>query len=406
MTHRALLAGIGKMGRNHAKTVMSDDLPTIELAAVCDCDIDNLIAFRQENPNIPVFLTPKDGNPSDDDLGKAVDNNIDVYYSIAELVSATGSNTLINATHNESHLPILRDALSAKDVSEKPLISIVFQEKPFTDLGEDTDDIEELIQENNIIFNLNGTLTFSPIWNDFNTLIEASEKEGFEVTAVYCAYGKDRTKDTRPAPGGWAGMDGIHAFDISTGAGLTHLTIDEDTVKNQSGFLADGAGEVPYQTKLTAQMTNKQGNSVDLKLEGSFAWASMHRHVQYELKNQHGDKMLVQLDFDQIEDGLAVDVMHSIVKNKKGKIIVPVSKEISAADKLQGYYQSALDKNDKRHIYDLKRAMAVQKILDVIASKTSKMYMPALRASKQPKNKNDIALLMNKPKTKQLKPAL
>lgn len=406
MKNRALLAGVGKMGRFHAKTVMSDDLPMIDLVAVCDANVNNLIAFRQENPEIPVFLTPKDCNPSDDDLCKALDNGIEVYYSIADLVNDMGSNTLINATQNGSHLPVLRAALSAKDSAGKSLIATVFQEKPFADIGEDMDDIKHLIQENNVVFNLNGILTFSPLWGAFNNLIAAAEKEGFEVTHVYCAYGKDRTQDTRQAPGGWNGMCGIHALDISTGAGLRNLIIDVKDISNQRGVLAEVAGDVPYQTNLTAQMTNRQGNPVSLRLEGSFAWSPDVRrsHVQYQLTNKNGDEMLIQLDFEQTENGKHADFLHHVVKDNKGKVIVPVMKKTSNADKLQGYYRSVLDKDDKRQLYDLERAMSVQRTLNVIGSVPSKITMPPHMAPDGPKYIDDIALLMRERDIKKPKP--
>lgn len=359
MQHTALLAGIGKMGRNHAKAVMSDKTSHIKLAGVCDCNIDNLIAFRQENPEIPVFLTPKECNPSDDDLSRALDNEIDIYYSIADLVHDIGANTLINATHNESHMVILRQALQAENQGQ-PMILTVFQEKPFGDIGEDISDVEALIKKRNITFNLNGILTFSPIWNNFNDLVVSAESEGFEVSRVYCAYGKDRTKDTRPAPGGWVGMDCIHALDISTQAGLSDLTIDEKDVKNKRGHLAEVAGNVNYETKFVATMKNKQGNDVSMRLEGSFAWEKDHRHVQYMLKNDAGETITLQVDFDVLENEKRIDVIHAVRRNTSGQAMGPMVRMISNADKLTGYYQSVLDKKDRRAIYGLDRAMNVQ----------------------------------------------
>lgn len=54
------IIGYGNMGTGHVKNIMAGKVPKMELAAVCDTDIDRRKACSNEYPGIPVFETAED----------------------------------------------------------------------------------------------------------------------------------------------------------------------------------------------------------------------------------------------------------------------------------------------------------------------------------------------------------
>jgi TPR repeat protein len=61
------IIGYGNMGTKHAANLMGGKVPNMELAAVCDTDIERRNAFSNVYPEIPVFETAEDVY----ELGKA-----------------------------------------------------------------------------------------------------------------------------------------------------------------------------------------------------------------------------------------------------------------------------------------------------------------------------------------------
>jgi predicted dehydrogenase len=383
---RAVLVGVGQMGKAHAKTVVSDDLANIELVSVCDCDVDRLLAFRNENPDIPVFLIPKNGARDDTQIKRAKENGIDFYPAIADIIKDLECDTLINVTHNNSHVPVLEDAFNARHQDGSLFIQTVFQEKPFAHNLAEAENIGQTISENNITFNLNGILTFSPIWNDFHQKTDALKAEGFQLKSVKCSYGKNRQQDTRPCQGGWVGMEAIHALDIST-TGLHDIEIKQDSILSLRGFLAPHASEensdgiVSYAQECEISAKTSDNAPVTIQMEGSYAWAEKNRRVQYVFADSKNNEKTIQLDFDVASSsgkGMADRMMISS-PNGAPEVIE------SNADKLHGYYQSTLDPLDKRPLYDLTRAIAVQKTLENMAKSQNVQDLHSDLAPKKPK---------------------
>ena len=54
------IIGYGNMGTAHVKNLMEGKVPKMELAAVCDTDIERRNALKEDYPEIPVFETAED----------------------------------------------------------------------------------------------------------------------------------------------------------------------------------------------------------------------------------------------------------------------------------------------------------------------------------------------------------
>lgn len=160
--HKVLQIGIGVMGTHHANAIK--DLSTkedISLCGVCDSNLDKLISFNQENPNIPVYLVyaPKYQTREEFEAQKeiALSLGVTVIETVAEAVQELDVNTLMNCTNNESHIPVLESALSVIE-EEQTKIRTVFQEKPFAHDLEEAEQFTKSIEGKDVSFSLNSIL--------------------------------------------------------------------------------------------------------------------------------------------------------------------------------------------------------------------------------------------------------
>ena len=389
MEYRTLIIGIGAMGRNHARKIMSGDLPNMHLEVVCDSDLGALMKFRSENPDVPVALIPHNGEKDQEAIEQARRNGIEVFNTAKDVIDHYDCNTLVNATHNPSHIPVLEDCFSARDEKGVCKIRTVFQEKPFAHTYEEAKQMEGFIKDNDITFNLNGILSFSPIWNDFVQSKNDLEKMGFKLSSVQCTYGKDRTNDNRPAPNGWVGLEAIHALDIST-FDMRDVAVKNGSVTALNGFLAqnanmdDDSGVVPFGHQSRFSAITACGNPVSIDIEGSFAWAEQNRRVRYSFEDNSGQKAVLEVEFDRRGEGTPQDVLTRAVYDKNGEVLVAPEEKISGADKLLGYYKAVVDPADQKPLYTIDRAMKVQGALEKMGQPDKTIQIDAMAAPKSP----------------------
>ncbi len=345
---RILLVGCGTFGMQHA-TILKNlhDEGKITFVGVCDTAAEARAAFKAKFPDIPVF--------------KSVTNG----------VTQTNPTAISNVTSTASHLPILQEAL---DADTDHTIKYIFQEKPFAEIdttkGEREDHtlaltrISERINERNILFSLDSILSYSPVWHMFDTLVKENK---LILRHAHCAYGKDRTKDTRPAPGGWLGMDGIHALEVLFhGQNANQITLKDGSVSAQKGHLADAAGEVTYAHKSVFQGNGTDKKPVYFQLEGSFAWKNQHRRAVYLFEKENGSHAVLQVEFDANENGTKADIL--TYKEFKDRALVDSTRHVfEKVNKLENFYRASIESDTPFKPYSLAQALAVQERLSQIS---------------------------------------
>lgn len=387
--YKILQVGIGIMGKNHANAIqkLSETAP-ISLAAVCDADIDKLAAFREDNPDVPVYLTHSPQYQTADAFNamtqKAALLDIPVVKDVAEIVAAQQVNTLMNCTNNDSHIPVLESALSVME-EDATKIRMVFQEKPFAHSLAEAERFTEKIKDQKVTFSLNSILEHSEIWDDLHQFM-ADYDGDLVLQKIVTSYGKDRTQDTRPATGGWVGLEGIHAVDIST-ALLNKLAVQTDQTTATYGFLAekaskDGNENFAIHTHIQGQQADQK---IDVEIEGSFAWQDQMRRTLYIFEDTKNNKQIVcQMTFDKQENGQRFDEMQAVSFDKATGAKQTLTVAQSNADKLQHYYKSSIAKNPIKPLYDIGRSMDVQRVLDQLAQPAKITHAPAQETNKKP----------------------
>lgn len=366
MPHRVFQAGVGKMGLNHVKTLeqLTADGHDIALCGVCDTSLDALVAFHAQYPHIPAYLVRDEGNT--DFNANALPAGIQIIENVAAGIALTSANTLMNCTNNNSHIPVLEDALSLRGNDGKTVIRTVFQEKPFAHTHAAAMKVAQQIRREGIMFSLNSILEFSPIWNDFHRFI-AEQNNSLTLRRVMCAYGKDRTQDTRPAQGGWVGLEGIHALDISA-VGLSGLKVDADSIEATRGFLAPAAspdGITDFAIDCTVHAADRTGRSVPIHIEGSFAWKEQRRSSLYVFDTADGKTICMQVLFDKRSaDGSLTDELRVVEFDLDNKTRREVLTAQSSGNKLTDYYLCTITPEKQHRVYGLDKALSVQKTLD------------------------------------------
>ncbi len=385
----AVLVGAGKMGSNHVKVLRSLGAESsVNLLAVADAYLPSLLALKNEYPSLPLFLL----SSSDIEVEEAQAKGINVCRDVCELVENMSCNTIINCTHNDFHIDVLKQALSVCDADGKPCIEAIFQEKPFTEIGYDMSSLDfvnvtQAIKEHNILFHLNAILGFSPVWRDYDVAVSNYQDDGFVLKDVYCRYGNDFLSDTRALHSGCLGTDAIHMLVVSTW-GLDTVEILPETISHEVGYLnpyCNDGGDTLHAFTAQAIATNEQGKSVSISLESSMAWEKQCRCVQYTFENvQTGEERIIQLDFDlRLEAG---EVKDSIVW--QGKETVRSSSYVT--NKLENYYKvfgAGVD-----GLYRLDQAIMLQKLLNALEKAEKMIHRDARLGFKSPTSYQDIRL--------------
>lgn len=387
MAHRVFQVGVGKMGLNHVKTIeqLTHDGHDIALVGVCDISLDALLAFRAQYPHIPAYLV-RDARNTDFNT-QALPQGIEVIDSVAAGITRTAANTLMNCTNNNSHVPVLEDALSLRGEDGKTVIRTVFQEKPFAHTHDAAMKVATLIRSEDILFSLNSILEFSPIWNDFHRVI-AEHGDSLTLRKVLCAYGKDRTQDTRPAQGGWVGLEGIHALDISS-VGLSGLKVDADSITATRGFLAPAAsadGTADFAIDCTVAAKDKSGRDVSIHIDGSFAWADQRRSSLYVFDTSDGKILCLQVMFDKRDnmDGKLRDELRVVEFDIANKTHRDVLTTQSDGNKLYDYYLCTITPEKQHRVYGLDKALSVQKTLDNLSTPARTIQLDAKQSATKP----------------------
>lgn len=390
-SYKVLQVGVGIMGMNHANAI--NDLSSnedISLCGVCDSSLDKLLAFKESNPDVPVYLVyaPQYQTRAEYEALKerAMTFGLPAIESVSEAVEELDVNSLMNCTNNESHIPVLESALSVRD-GEQTKIGMVFQEKPFAHTLQEAEDFTEKIKDENVSFSLNSILGFSGIWDDFHAFIE-NYPGTLKLKKVITSYGKDRTQDTRPATGGWVGMEAIHAVDIST-ALIKDLEIEEDKTVSTYGFLARGAstdGQVGFGIGGFIKGQNKQNTGeVEVEIEGSFAWKEQVRRSIYIFEDEDkGTTIASQLLFDKSEGPTKCDELKIFEFDSAMAVPTELQSSHSNVDKLRQYYLCSIDPKERARLYDINRALGVQDVLEKLSRPAKTFNVPASHSAAKP----------------------
>ncbi len=374
--YSVLIVGVGFMGTNHAIVLLDQQKlhDNVRLVGVADINAGNLAAFSQSYPHIPTFL-------------------LNENTTVADVIRQTGATAIADVTNTNAHPGVIKSALSVPDA-----IHTVFQEKPIAVTLNDADEMAKLITTQNITYSMDSIMMHSPIWKDFEEALD-DQQTPLQMEFIRCTYGKDRTKDSRPAVGGYVYLEGVHAIDISS-HGIERLDPDSLNIVGYHGFLAEKASEdgtCLYAVNAHMQAISSAGNTVIIEQEGSLTFDQNYRRVQYGYARPDGKKLVLQLEFDtkargdvlqgwvvDPADGSNVQVCNSAFANHK----IDTPNGPVKIDKLFGFYDSVLS-GHMTNVCGIGKALHLQAALDQVAAGAKKnlLQMPAQDAPHKPQFK-------------------
>lgn len=396
--HVVVVVGAGVFGSKHINALSKHEAinERVRVAAIVDTDPQALLNQIGKTSSALYWnvstatkaqqQTYKNLTPEDQAL-------ITPIESVADVIRLEEANTLVNATSTPSHISVLEDALSVRDLAQIPLITTIFQEKPIAEHLADAQEIAQTVRDHNIRFCVNSVLAFSPVWGTFDYFHEKAKNEGFELISVDCSYGKNRTNDTRPATNGWTGMDGFHPLDII--GRVVDEKIDINYSKGHHGFLAEKASEDGH--VMHSYECEGYAGDVELRLEGSFAWDEQVRRVQFYYQSEDDDSVeqqCIELNFDYMEDGVRRDGVAHYSDYGRDKMLLRSSsgfddeteREINGVrlipDKLFRYYENGFSGNPV--VCDLDKALAHQQTLETMMAPNEVIYLDAQYMPAQP----------------------
>lgn len=335
---RIVIVGAGTMGTHYARNLvtMKDEFNIEEIACV-DTDFQQCDKFNKEN------------------LGISAQYIGDLPEVLANVVRSQKMNGIIGATQTDSHISVLKEALSVmKD--GVPQITRILQEKPFGlfNEGSQTDmfDIVEKIKVHNIRFGMDSILMFSDVYDHFSGLL--SDNSDWTHITAFCTYGKNRTKDTRPAHMGVFGTEGTHAIDIARRLGNVYLPLTCKGGNITQGFITERDPDVPYACCADFN-TKADGSGVPIHIQMSLAFDKNYREVIHVFENKNGERIEVTLNFDQqgVDKIFAVNV-------ENGQTLI--NKETPSNVKLKNAIRSAF--GDSVKPYGINQTLGLRGIIE------------------------------------------
>jgi hypothetical protein len=285
MTNNILIAGAGTMGTHYTRNLIGlADALKLKTLMVVDRDAEKCSKLKQAFPIVDV-------------------RHVDAAsHEMAHVIAGTDITGIIGATQTDTHLTVLKEALSVG--KDRPQITSVLQEKPFGLFDDDVnafDDVAAIIRQNDIRFNLDSILMFSAVYDVFGSFLKANPD--LMHVGTYCTYGKNRTRDTRPAHMGVFGTEGTHALDIARRVGHAYLPLTFDHGKIAQGFVTEQDNDIPYETNCVLR-TDK---GMPVRIEMSLAFDANYRRVRHIFNNAKGEVVSVILEFDQQQGDRKLD---------------------------------------------------------------------------------------------------
>jgi predicted dehydrogenase len=281
MGNRILIAGAGVMGTYYTRNIVNlRSSLSIEKIVVADIDADKCKTIKAEHGDqIEVIHAANTG-------------------AIASLIEQNDINGLIGATQTDSHLSVLKEALSVG--SQRPQIQHILQEKPFglfeSSNDSDFDGVVSTIKKHDIRFGMDSILMYSDVYDTFASYILRNPDLIHQSTK--CIYGKNRTKDTRPAHMGVFGTEGTHAIDISRRIGNEYLDLKFASGVIDQGFLTERDRDVPYACDALYQTES----DAPVQIRMSLAFDQNYRQVGHVFKNARSETIEVTIHFDKRND--------------------------------------------------------------------------------------------------------